>query len=305
MNRLIKYNFTKYSKNNYHKFLSKLIENNIEGIIINAVDEKSVLRNSNFIEEFYDSTDNMVYLAHERGLLTAVELDVFSSRYLWQHHNFSPPVSSHGAEYMPVNHYYPVCPNNKLSSERVVSMIQKISNIIPDYFILKEFRFPYNWEHGSLDLQEKIPNYCYCPFCIAEFSSEVGIVVKNLDTIYDNINVWMNWRFDVLEDYFDFIMDNLVPKKAVIVQTPPLNLVDIPFSTGQVLLEYGEKGAKISPLLFHNTRNRDFNWALEVLDIFKIDIPKELIAPAVQSYDIKQPWQVLPAYEDYEEVLVY
>jgi len=305
MNKFIKYNFTKYSKKEYNNFLTKIISQGIEGIILNAFNENAVIEKLNYIEEIHENIDDMVYLAHDRGLSAALEINLFSSKYLWNHKHFSPPISSHGAEFVPANNYYPICPNNKLSSERFVAIIEYLSNIVPDFFILNEFRFPYDWSTNTLDLQEKIPTFCYCPYCIAEFSSEVGIVVKNLDTLYDNISIWMNWRFDVMEDYFEFLMDKLTAKKSIIVQTPPLNLVDIPFSTGQVLLEYGERGAKISPMLFHKTRNRDMNWALEVLDIFKIDIPMELIIPSIQSDSKKDPGNILPAYDDYDEVLIY
>jgi hypothetical protein len=305
MRKFLKYTFKKYNKTEYNKFLSTLATQKIDGVIINALNHEAKFIQDNFLQEVQSSINEMVIMAHERDILTAVELDLFNSRYLWQHKNFTPPVSSHGAEYCVKHDYYPICPNNKLTIDRFSILIDFISNIIPDYFILSEFRFPYDWRHHSLDLPDKIPPYCYCPFCIGEFSSELGIVVTGLETLYANINEWMNWRFEVLDDYFEYLLDKLVPKRSVIIQVPPLNLVDIPFSTGQVLLDYAEQGAKISPLLFHRTKNKEANWALEILDVLKIDIPAEIILPAIEMTDKNNPGNTFSVYDDYDAVFIY
>lgn len=305
MSKFLKYNFKKYNKEDYNKFLSRALSNNIEGVIFSLHDSKAKFLKGNYEEEFIDEISDMLVLAHERCMKTAIEIDIFHSPYLWQHKNFSPPISSKGTEYLPTNGYYPICPNNKLSGERFAKLIEHVSNFIPDYFILSEFRFPYHWKENALDLQDKIPPFCYCPFCIGEFSSELGIVITDLNSLYDNINQWMNWRFEVLDDYFDYIMDKLVAKKAVVIQVPPLNLVDIPFSTGQVLLDYGEHGAKVSPMLFHRTKGKDAYWGLDVLDVFRIDIPKEIILPSIEVINKKNPSQIFPAYNEYEDIFIY
>ncbi|MFP4547272.1 MAG: hypothetical protein ACLFQM_04015 [Fidelibacterota bacterium] len=305
MNKLLKYNFNRFNKKEYVGFLDKIIAQDCDGIILSAFKQNVNRKKFAYTNEYHQSISEMIYMAHDRNLMTALELNLFSSKYLWNHKNFSPPVSSKGAEFPHTEDYYPVCPNNKLSSERIVKLIDAVSNIIPDYFILNEFRFPYDWQNNPLDLQDKIPNYCYCPYCIAEFSSELGIIINNIDTLFNNINAWMTWRFQVLEDYFEFILDKLVAKKDLIVQVPPLNLVDIPFSTGQTLLEYGEKGAKISPLLFHRTKQKDMNWSLEILELFKIDIPEEIIIPSIQ-HEVGQKTLKLPAaLAEYDDVLIY
>ena len=305
MNKFIKYNFTKYNKKNYLNFLNKIISKNYRGIIINAVNSNAVIKKSNFLEEFHSHISEMIVLAHQKKILTALELNIFESKYIWQHENFSPPISSNGAEFISNNNYYPICPNNKLSSDRFVKLIDHFSNIIPDYFIISEFRFPYNWTDNPLDLQDKIPNFCYCPYCISEFSSEIGVAISDLNSLYDNISDWMQWRFEVMDDYFNYMLEKLIVKKCLVIQVPPLNLVDIPFSTGQVLLEYGESGAKISPLLFHKAKNKDPFWALEVLDVFKIDIPDEIIIPSIQINDINSPEEIFPAYDEYDDIFIY
>ncbi len=305
MCKFIKYNFEKYSKKDYNYFLNKLLKNNIKGVIIDtkiSVNEKS---NSKFQTDLNPHINEMVILAHEKGLQTGLEISIFESKLLWDHNNFSPPVSSYGTEFIPKWDYYPVCPNNKLSTERLNQLLIHFENIVPDYYILKEFRFPYDWQHNSLDLQEKIPTYCYCPYCIGEFSASAGVIINNVDTLYDNITNWMQWRFEVLIDYLTIIMNKLSVKKSILIQVPPLNLVDIPFSTGQVLLDFAELGAKISPLLFHKTKDRDPMWGLEILDIFKIDIPSKIIIPSIQRSDEHHPGNILPAYTDYEDVMIY
>lgn len=305
MNRLIKYNYKSYNKKHYTSFLQRISAQGYNGIIINAFKETVNRKKFAYINEYHQSITEMIYMAHDRDLKTAVELNLFSSKYLWQHKNFSPPISSKGAEISHTENYYPVCPNNKLTSERFVKLIDKASTVIPDYFVLNEFRFPYDWYNNPLDLQDKIPNYCYCPYCIAEFSSELGVVINNLDTLFNNINAWMNWRFQVLEDYFEYIMEKLVAKQDIIIQVPPLNLVDIPFSTGQTLLEYGEQGAKISPLLFHRTKGKDINWSMEILDLFKIDIPEEIIIPSIELHKSRKPLEIPAQLNEYRDILIY
>ena len=305
MSKYLKYNYKKYNKEDYNKFLSHSISKNIDGVIFSLLNPNAKFIEDDIESEFNPEISEMLVLAHERGLKTAIELDIFNSQYLWQHKNFTPPVSSKGTEYIPNNGYYPICPNNKLSSERFTKLVEYISNYIPDYFILSEFRFPYDWKSNSLDLQDKIPPFCYCPFCIGEFSSELGIAITDLESLNDNINQWMNWRFEVLDDYFDYLIEKLVTRKSIVIQVPPLNLVDIPFSTGQVLLDYGEQGAKISPMLFHQTKGKDPYWGLDNLDVFKIDIPKEIIIPSIELIDRKNPADIFPAYDDYEDIFIY
>src|SRR6056297_2275348 len=179
MNKFLKYNFKRFNKKEYANFLDKIIAQDFDGVILSAFKPDVHGTKFAYTNEYQQSMSDMVYMAHDKNLMTALELNLFASKYLWHHKNFSPPISSKGAEFPHTETYYPVCPNNKLSSERIDKLIEEVSNIIPDYFILNEFRFPYDWWNNPLDLQDKIPNYCYCPYCIAEFSSELGIVINN------------------------------------------------------------------------------------------------------------------------------
>ncbi len=305
MSKYIKYNTDKYNLKNYLKFIDTIKLNRFDGIILPLFRSTETIKKYNFKIEYYTQINKMISLAESNGLKTAILIDVFNSYQIWQHGNFSAPITHLGLNYSPDSNYYPICPNNPLSIDRFDNIIKRLSTIKTNYIILDNFNFPFNWIKEKLDIQHKLPPYCYCPFCLTEFSTEIGRIISNHIDFYEVLPEWLEWRTNVIYKYFIELVESLSEDDKLIISTPPLHLIDIPFTIGQLPISFSEAETKISPKLFYNKKNKGSAWATNILNLYNLDLTKKHIVPALHI-EKDNTKEILPFNsDDYEDILYY
>lgn len=293
MSLFIKYYPKFYKRKNFIDNLLKIKEAGFDGVFFpSMIPEGLSTTGSNRIEFFPIS--RMVELAKGLGLKTGVILRWFHSSKLWSVDTFSPPVSFSGASYNPDSWYHPVCPNNPSGLEYCDKLLRKMSKITqPDYFYLVFFRFPFFWEKEELDVQNRIPPFCYCPFCLAEFSSVVGEIINSTSKIIEMMPEWLEWRTVTIMNLLIDAKEVLAKKSRVIVSLPPLSLIDLPFTTGQLPLAFTDEGCLVSPLLHHISRRKNLLWVEDILDQYRIDVKTNKMFPSFEVSNKKEFEKIL------------
>jgi len=228
----------------------------------------------------YFPVARMIELTKQAGLKVGIILDCFQSPFLWQKDIFSPPVNYLGTAYTPQKGYYPVCPNNPIGNDFYHLLLQKTYRLGQiDYCMLENLRFPFFWQEENLDIQHRVPPFCYCPFCVTEFSSMVGEVVSFTSQIVEMLLDWLEWRLSVIANLVYDACDVLIRKTKIIINTPPLALIDLPFATGQLPLAYVDSGCLISPALYHPSKMSNIFWIEDILDQYRIKFKMNKLFP--------------------------
>ena len=286
MTKFVKYYPQVYNRKEFVENLRKIKQSGFDGVFLSATRSWEEIKQRRLKSEFYQIS-RMIDIVREFGLQVGVILDCFHSPKLWTHENFSAPIGVSGVNFLPQSWYYPVCPSNPLAYERYYKMLEKMYSIsTPDFFVLDFLRFPFFWETMELDVQHRIPPYCYCPFCMGEFSSEVGEIVSSLSQIDELMPEWLEWRNQVIYDFFRDAKDLLENDSSIIVSLPPLSLIDLPFTTGQLPMAYSDAGSYVSPLLYHSQKKKDMLWIEDILDQYVFDIGRKKVAPSFEITNI-------------------
>lgn len=225
----------------------------------------------------------MVELVKKAGLKSGLILDCFYSPELWTFENFSPPVSSSGAPYTSDSRYKPICPNNPMGIEHLEKILEKLPKVtMPNFLYINHLRFPFFWEKEELDIQSILPPYCYCPFCIGEFSSIIGEAITSPSQLVELMPKWLEWRAATITNLLLDIKELISGASKIIVAIPPLSYIDIPFTTGQLPLLYSDENCIISPLLHHSTKKKDFLWVEDMLYQYQMEIASDKLLPNLQ-----------------------
>jgi len=231
--------------------------------------------------------DDIIEIAKNSGRQTGIIINCFQSKQLYSADGFTPPVAYTGAEYNPTSDYFPICPNNPVGIQELLLNIDAvIARYSPDYLYLDHFQFPFNWREEELDIQDKSPQFCYCPFCITEFSSVVGEIVINSEQIEQMMPEWLEWRTDAVLNLISTVKQHVSGKTQLIIGLPPLALIDLPFTAGLLPYSIIEEGLIVSPQLYHNTKKKKLLWIEDVLDQYKIDLNLRKVWP---FFEIKTP----------------
>jgi hypothetical protein len=230
----------------------------------------------------------MIEVCREYDLKTGVILDSLNSQLVWRDENYTVPISFSSAAYKPQQNYYPICPSNPAGLEYFDKILMKMHRIpAPDYFYILNLRFPFFWQNEPLDIQNQVPPYCYCPFCITEFSSIVGEIINSGSQILDLITEWLEWRTSTIFNLFLDARELLPSNPRLIIALPPLSLIDLPFTTGQLPMAFTERGALISPQLSHRTRCQNYVWIEDMLEQYQFDIKSNKIMPCFGVSSLK------------------
>jgi len=261
----------------------------------NLIEDLKIIRDRGFQGVFYQmdkpfEPDNltmkyfpvarMIELTRQAGLKTGVIIDCFQNPWLWQKDTFSAPVNSTGATYSPKKQYYPVCPNNPTGLDfyhKLLSKVYRLGSV--DYCILENLRFPFFWQEEDLDIQHHLPPFCYCPFCITEFSAMMGEVISFAGQSVEKMPDWLEWRSEIIMNLVHDARDILMKKTKLIVATPPLALIDLPFATGQLPLAYVDNGCLIAPALYHHTKTGNLLWIEDILDQYRLEFKMNKLFP--------------------------
>ena len=280
MARYIKYNLNHYKENRFSEILSQINKAGFSGILILPQKSGFDVNQAGLQHEFYP-VDNIINLCNKSGLDIILELKIFESPYLWQHKNFTQPVNYNNIPYYPAEkeNYYPVCPNNPVAEARFYNLINRLKKL-PDSisFLISELGFPFNWKSNSLIIQYSQPPFCYCPFCMGEFSQYIGEKIIEPEQIQDNIRYWMDWRVNVIYKYFDKLFSVLLDRE-LIISIPPLSLIDLPFVTAQIPIAFLKDNARIGAPLLHRLIDKKFSWVIRQLDHYDLEMEERDLVP--------------------------
>ena len=274
MPQYLHYSLSNHSLINDAELLSSLGSSDYSGVIISEwVKSKTDNQQKSRLKKIIKNIK-------KNKLQTGIVLDCFQNDKLYISDDFTPPVAYNGAVYNPTSDYFPVCPNNPIGLQEVLSQIESIFEIFtPDYLYLNHFQFPFDWKEEDLDIQDKSPRFCYCPFCITEFSSVVGEIVTSSDQIEEMMPEWLEWRTDSVENLLIMVKQHLPGNTQLIVGLPPLAMIDLPFSIGLLPHSLIDEGIIISPQLFHKKQKKKLLWIEDVLDQYRIDLNQRKIWP--------------------------
>jgi len=234
------------------------------------------------VQDFCDNRlDKLIYQAKECGLQTGIVVNCFLNKELYNLENFTAPVSYTGAVYNPQCDYYPVCPNNPVAVQTLLADVDKyLGRYTPDYLYMNHFQFPFDWENEDLDIQDSMPQFCYCPFCLTEFSSVIGEIVNNSEQIEQTMPEWLEWRTDSILNLIIHVKKHISKSRTrLIIGLPPLALIDLPFSTGLLPYSILDEGLIVSPQLYHRTKQKQLVWIEDILDQYRIDLNLRKIWP--------------------------
>jgi len=234
----------------------------------------------------YFPVARMSELARQAGLKVGIIIDCFQNQSLWYKDTFSAPVNSSGTAYNPDKWYYPVCPNNPMGLAFYHSLLEKINRLKQiDYCLLEDLRFPFFWQEEDLDIQHRMPSFCYCPFCVTEFSSMMGEVVSFAGQIIEMLPDWLEWRSGVVMNLVHDARDFLIKKTKLIISAPPLALIDLPFTTGQLPLAYVDNGCLIAPELYHSSKSGNLLWIEDILDQYNLEFKMSKLFPIFKTHN--------------------
>lgn len=234
------------------------------------------------VQDFYaDRLDKLIYQAKECGLQTGIVINCFLNKELYNMENFTAPVSYTGAVYNPGSGYYPVCPNNPVALQTLLADVDKyLGRYAPDYLYMNHFQFPFDWENEDLDIQDSMPQFCYCPFCLTEYSSVIGEIVNNSAQIEQTMPEWLEWRTDSILNLIVGVKKHISKSRTqLIIGLPPLTLIDLPFSTGLLPYDILDEGLIVSPQMYHRTKQKQLVWIEDILDQYRIELNLRKIWP--------------------------
>ena len=271
------YSLKQHTAENEKQFISLIKSSDYEGIFFS--EHNHVLR-GNKISAKTDRLFRLINHAKEYGQKTGIIINCFQNEQLYYSDDFTAPVAYTGVAYNPVLHYYPICPNNPVGIQELLLKIDVITEgYSPDYLYLDHFQFPFNWKKEELDIQDKSPQFCYCPFCITEFSSVVGEIVTSGEQIEQMMPEWLEWRTDAVLNLIPLIKEHVADKAQLIIGLPPLAMIDLPFSTGLLPYSIVDEGLIVSPQLSHNVKQKKLLWIEDILDQYRIDLNLRKVWP--------------------------
>ncbi len=282
MTLYIKYNPVKYDRQILSMDLKIIHDKGYEGVFLPLMKPYE----TNMTTVKYFPVARMAELVQQAGLKVGIILDCFQNQFLWYKDNFSAPVNSIGVTYNPQKSYYPICPNNPIGLDFYHSLLEKVYRLEQiDYCLLENLRFPFFWQNEDLDIQHRVPLFCYCPFCVTEFSSMMGEVVTSAGQIVEMLPDWLEWRSGVVMNLVHDARDFLMKKTKLIISIPPLALIDLPFATGQLPLAYVDNSCLIAPALYHQSKIGNTLWIEDLLDQFHLEFKMNKLFPIFKPRD--------------------
>lgn len=281
MSKHIRYNIQNFNKKDLQNTFKRIKRAGFSGVVIPAA--RPFISDLNGECEFFP-VDELAYLAREQDLDLTLEFNIFESWYVWKHQNFSAPVKFNNSPYYPAQeeNYYPICPNNPLAEkriERILSLLETVPESVA--LLISEMGFPFNWMENNLDIQNSHPPFCYCPFCLGEFSEYIDELVTEPQQVENNFRYWMDWRINVIYKYFVDIFSNLIDN-PLIISIPPLSLIDLPFVTGQIPIAFLREDARIAPPLLHVSKNKNFRWVIDQLRHYELEMDENDLIPILE-----------------------
>jgi len=279
------------------KNIARIKDAGFNGVFFSAIKSESLSNRHLLKIEFYPISE-MIEKAREIELKVGVILQCFHSPQLWSMDSFSPPINSDSMSYVPDSWYRPTCPNNPISQERFQKILKEMSRTVPpDYFYFDFFRFPFFWEQEQLDIQHKVPPYCYCSSCLTSFSSSIGTTVYSVSQVLEMVPKWVEWRKISILKWLENAKELLPNASQIIIATPPVSCAQLVFITGQFPQGLIDKGCLISPLLYHAIKEKNISWVEEMLDRYQVDMKTIEQFPSFQITD-KKEFNLIKQWQD-------
>lgn len=168
---------------------------------------------------------------------------------------------------------------HKKRIERILSLLETVPESVA--LLISELGFPFNWMENNLDIQNSHPPFCYCPFCLGEFSEYIDELVTEPQQVENNFRYWMDWRINVIYKYFVDIFFNLIDN-PLIISIHPLSLIDLTFVTGQIPIAFLREDARIAPPLLHVSKNKNFRWVIDQLRHYELEMDENDLIPILE-----------------------
>lgn len=230
-----------------------------------------------------DHIINTLKLVENQDLVTGIIIETFHNPHLYSSGEFTPPQNMHGVALVPSAEYHPVCPNNPDGLAYFHEVLRVVNEFpAPDYLVLDHLRYPFDWQREQLDVQHRIPPYCYCPFCVTEFSSMIGEIVASDEQITDYLPEWLEWRSGVILDRLLLAKRVLHDRSKIVVTFPPLSPIDLPFTTGQLPRAFIEEGCLLVPEIHHHKKKKEMDWVEDLLHQYRLDIKAAKLIPSLE-----------------------
>jgi hypothetical protein len=90
---------------------------------------------------------------------------------------------------------------------------------------------------------------------------------------------WLEWRANVVLTLISEIRSTVAKQTELVIALPPLAIIDLSFSTGQLPYNLIETGLTVSPQLLHLKTHKNLIWIEDILDQYKIDLNSRKIMP--------------------------
>jgi len=274
-NNFLVYNPGQYDRKSLSDDLRKIKNNPFDGVVFSLTKPTT---HQEKVSRFYP-VNQMITLARELDFKVGLVLDCFENPVYWQKEFFTRPVNYQGKTSVADEFYSPVCPNNPFGIEYFQKLLLKVKRLPQvEFVLLQNLRFPFFWEAEDLDVQLQVPPYCYCPFCVTEFSSVIGEVITSTSQIIEYLPDWMEWRTGVIMSLIHDAREVLAQKTRLAVAVPPLAIIDLPFTTGQLPGAIVESGCLLTPLLYHKTKGGT-TWFEDIIEQYRLEIKPQKLMP--------------------------
>lgn len=279
------------------KNIVRIKDAGFNGVFFPATKSESLSSKHSLNIEFYPVSE-MIEKVREKELKVGIILQCFHSSQLWSRESFSPPIGSDGTPYVPDSWYRPTCPNNPMSRERFQKILNEMSEIVsPDYFYFDFFRFPFFWEQEQLEVQHKVPPYCYCSHCFTSFSSSIGTIVYSVSQVFEMLPKWLEWRTISLLEWIENAKELLPEESQIIIAIPPITITNLVLTTGQFTQGLIDKGCLLSPLLYHAIKKKNISWVEGMLNQYQTNIKATDLFPSFQITD-KKEFNLIKQWQD-------
>ncbi|MCU0357370.1 MAG: family 10 glycosylhydrolase [Cyclobacteriaceae bacterium] len=272
---------------------------------MNAVFVRSISLNRSFFDT-----------AKKQGCRVFVEFPTLNGKEYLKDHPEAWPITETGAPAEPADWFMGICPTHEGFKAYRISQLQEILNefdvdgIFLDYF---------HW-HAQFETPEPIlPETCFCDRCTSLFANDFGkeipgtSIEEKASWILDHADAdWRKWRNKQLNGWADAM-------HITLKQIKPNALLGVYYcawypedfdgalykTLGIDVTALAERADVLSPMLFHQLKDRPVSWVGEYLSWLDQEIlagssGKPEIWPIVQAYN--NPGIITP--EEFREVMV-
>ena len=250
-------------------------------------------------------SDEMMMMAKKEGIKIFVEFPLLNGKDYLKTHEDAWPIDSNGNKSPQADWFMGICPSNPdFKSYRKEQLLKLLSTFDVDGVWLDYVHWHAQFESPNPIL----PETCFCPHCLSNFSKNTGISLPEGDTktvaswiLTESDDQWRKWRSEVIIDWindFKKILHEKDPQAKLGVYYCPWYPDDFNGAEYRILglnMEALYKTADVlSPMIYHGRMGRSASWVKEYLTWFNEAIISKTgtgaaLWPIVQASDEPVP----------------